>query len=64
MNSSAPIIIFGAGNLCRQVARAIPPALFCDNDPALWGTSRERIPIESPEKAVQRFPDATLVVAI
>jgi len=64
MNSSAPIVIFGAGNLGRRIVRVIRPALFCDNNPALWGTTWEGIPIESPESAVQRYPNATFVVAI
>ena len=64
MNSSAPIVIFGAGNLGRRVAKAVRPVLFCDNNRALWGTTREGVAIESPETAVRRYPDATFVVAI
>lgn len=64
MPLSAPIVVFGAGNLGRRVARAVHPILFCDNNRALWGTRCEGIPIESPATAVQRFPDATFVIAI
>lgn len=64
MDSSAPIVIFGAGNLGRRVAKAIRPVLFCDNNRALWGTAWDGIPIESPEIATQRYPYATFVVAI
>jgi FkbM family methyltransferase len=64
MNSSAPMVIFGAGNLGRRVARAIRPALFCDSNSTLWGTAWEGVPIESPETAVRRYPNAIFVVAI
>jgi FkbM family methyltransferase len=63
MNSS-PIVCFGAGNLGRRVARALHPVLFCDNKPALWHGVVEGIPVESPKVAVERFPEATFVVAI
>jgi len=57
-------VIFGAGNLGRCVARAVHPVLFSDNNPALWGTVCEGVPVESAEMAVQRHPDATFIVAI
>ena len=64
MKFHSPIVIFGAGNLGRRVAQAVHPVLFCDNNSALWGSACEGIPIESPETAVQRFPEATFVIAI
>jgi FkbM family methyltransferase len=64
MTLSPPVICFGAGNLGRRVARAIRPALFCDNNSSMWGTKVEGIPVESPRTAVERFPDATFVVSI
>jgi len=64
MKLTAPVVIFGAGNLGRRIARAVRPVLFCDNNRALWGTSWEGIPIESPSTAVQRFPNATFIIAI
>lgn len=64
MNLSAPIVIFGAGNLGRRVTRTIRPVLFCDNNRALWGTEWDKIPIESPQTAVQRYPGATFIYAI
>jgi FkbM family methyltransferase len=64
MNHSPSVVIFGAGNLGRRVARAIPPVLFCDNNRALWGTEWEGTPIESPEKAVRGYPSATFIIAI
>jgi FkbM family methyltransferase len=62
--SSSVIICFGAGNLGRRIARAAHPVLFCDNNSSLWHTSVAGIPVESPQLAVERFPDATFVVAI
>jgi FkbM family methyltransferase len=62
--SSFSIVCFGAGNLGRRVARAVNPVLFCDNNPSLWHTHIEGIPVESPKTAVERYPDATFVVAI
>jgi len=64
MNLSSPVVIFGAGNLGRRVARAIRPEMFCDNNRALWGTSWEGIFIQSPETAVQQYPSATFINAI
>jgi FkbM family methyltransferase len=64
MTSVPPIVCFGAGNLGRRVARAVHPVLICDNNPSLWNTTVDSIPVESPKTAVQRCPDATFVVAI
>ena len=64
MTVSSPTIIFGAGNLGRRVARAIRPALICDNKPSLWDNVIEGIPVVSPAVAIKRYPDAMFVVAI
>ena len=64
MNFSGHIVSFGAGNLGRRIAKAIHPVLICDSNPLLWGRVVEGIPVESPKAAVQRYPDATFVVAI
>lgn len=64
MSSLPQIVIFGAGNLGRRVARAVRPEMFCDNNRALWGTTWQGIPIEAPEAAVRRYPDSTFIVAI
>lgn len=64
MSSLLPVIILGAGNLGRRVARAVHPELFCDNNRSLWGTVVEGIRVESPAVAVQRYPNATFIVAI
>jgi len=62
--TSSPIVCFGAGNLGRRLARAVHPVLFCDNNPSLWHTHIEGIPVQAPKAAVERYPDATFVVAI
>jgi FkbM family methyltransferase len=62
--SSLPVVILGAGNLGRRVARAVRSELFCDNNPSLWGTVVDGIPVESPAAAAHRYPDATFIVAI
>jgi FkbM family methyltransferase len=64
LSVSVPFVIFGAGNLGRRIARAIRPVLICDSNPSLWGRLVEGIPVESPQAAVQRYPNATFVVAI
>jgi FkbM family methyltransferase len=64
MTVSVPIVIFGAGNLGRRIARATNPVLICDNNPSLWDSVVEGIPVVSPKVAVQRYPHATFVVAI
>jgi FkbM family methyltransferase len=64
MNLSAPIVILGAGNLGRRIARAIHPVLMCDNNPSLWNRVVEGIPVTSPKEAIRRYPEATFVVAI
>lgn len=63
MNHSS-IVCFGAGNLGRRLARVVRPLLFCDNNPALWNTQIDGVPVHSPKAAVDRYPDATFVVAI
>jgi FkbM family methyltransferase len=64
MTLSAPIIVFGAGNLGRRIARAVHPVLICDNNPSLWSGAIDGTSVVSPEVAVQRYPSATFVVAI
>src|SRR5579864_5273399 len=64
MTLSAPIIVFGAGNLGRRITRAVHPVLICDNNPSLWSGAIDGTSVVSPEVAVQRYPSATFVVAI
>jgi FkbM family methyltransferase len=58
------IVILGAGNLGRRVARAIRPPAFCDNNPSRQGTMIDGIPVISPKAAIEQYPEATFVVAI
>jgi FkbM family methyltransferase len=63
------LVIFGAGNLGRQIARTLQsagnsPLAFCDNNSASWGSSIEGVIVMSPAQAVASFPDAAFVVAI
>lgn len=64
MTLSSPIICFGAGNLGRRIARAVHPVMLCDNNSALWGTVCDGIPVESPDAAIKRYPNATFINAI
>ena len=64
MTPLGSIVILGAGNLGRRVARAVTPEVFCDNNSSLWGRFVDGIPVESPAAAVRRFPNSTFVVAI
>ena len=64
MTLSRPLVLFGAGNLGRRVARVLKPEMFCDNNRAVWGTVCEGIPIESPAIALERYPNATFVITI
>ena len=63
------LVIFGAGNLGRNIAQALRsggncPRAFCDNNPALWGKAIEGIAVMSPADAAAGFADAVFVVAI
>ena len=62
--NSFPIVCFGAGNLGRRVALVVQPVLFCDNNSSLWQSTVDGIPVESPKRAIERYPEATFVVAI
>ena len=48
------IILFGCGirfrNYMKVWGNAFPPAFIADNNRALWGTRRQGIPVEPPEK--------------
>ncbi len=61
-------MLFGAGNLGRRVLRTlkrigIAPIAFIDNNPALWGTALDGVPILSPAESASRFdPGETGVI--
>jgi FkbM family methyltransferase len=54
------LVLFGAGGLGRKslqgLRRAgIEPVAFSDNDPRLWGTSVQGVPVLAPADAAARF---------
>lgn len=54
------IILFGAGNLGKKalsglLGLGIKPLAFADNNPQIWGTEIEGIPVISPETAAETF---------
>lgn len=67
-NSS--LVLFGAGGLGQKTLaglrlKGIEPLAFSDNNPSLWGSTIDGIPVLSPESAAKRFGDkAAFVVTI
>ena len=67
---SAPIVLYGAGNLGRRTLRLLrthrqDAAAFIDNDPARWGTAVDGVPVLSVEDATSRFAaDGLAIVTI
>lgn len=56
------IVLFGAGQLGRKALAGlrglnIEPVAFTDNNPALWNSSIEGVPVYSPADAAARFKD-------
>jgi FkbM family methyltransferase len=64
------IVIFGAGRLGRAVAQGLAgtdlePVAFADNNPRVWGTSIDGLPVLSPQQAADRHSErAVFVVAV
>jgi FkbM family methyltransferase len=64
------IVLFGAGNLGRKMQRVlhlkgVDALAFSDNNPSLWGSSIEGIPVLSPREAASRFgSSAAFVISI
>lgn len=64
------LVLFGAGNLGRKTLAGlqkmnISPLAFADNNPRLWNTSLNGIPVLSPEDAAHKFgQNATFVITI
>lgn len=53
-------VLFGAGSMGHRALLAlrrigVEPLAVCDNNPALWGTQMEGIPVLSPAVACQQF---------
>src|SRR5579884_630497 len=66
-NRRDSIVLFGASRLGRRtldgLRRArIEPLGFSDNDPKLWGTDIEGVPVYSPADAVERFGSRAVFV--
>jgi FkbM family methyltransferase len=62
-----PIVLFGAGNLGRRTlallrAHERDVAAFIDNEPALWGSLVDGVPILSPTDAASRFAGNGLAI--
>lgn len=58
-----PFVLFGAGHLGRKVLKKLDalgkrPLAFIDNNPALWGTEVQGIPVMAPAE-VARMHDAS-----
>lgn len=58
--SGEAFVLFGAGNLGRKTlsgmrALGMEPIGFADNDPQLWDTSVDGIPVMSPSEAGRRY---------
>jgi FkbM family methyltransferase len=64
------IVLFGAGNLGRKIQKALrgkgdEVVAFADNNPLLWGSSIEGIPVLSPQEAASLFgSSAAFVISI
>ena len=59
-NLDRDFIVFGAGNLGRRVLRTLArngktPIALIDNNPSLWGTELDGIPIMSPTECAKRW---------
>jgi FkbM family methyltransferase len=68
--SDGSIVLFGAGRLGHKTLAALrsvrhAPVAIADNNPALWGTAIDGVPILAPADAGARFgKNATFVVTI
>lgn len=69
VSPGTPLVLFGAGNLGRRALHGLmrlgtPPIAFIDNNPKLWGTEIEGIPVFAPADAAARFASAAFIVTI
>jgi len=64
------LVLFGAGNFGRKTLDGlrqvgVEPLAFVDNDPLLWGTSVDGLPVLPPNQAITRFKnEAAWVITI
>ena len=66
-NTGDRYVLFGAGALgCQAYSRcreaSIPVLGFADNNPALWGTSVNGLPVYSPASAAQQFGSTAVFI--
>ncbi len=62
-----PIVLFGAGRLGRRTlsllrAHGRDVAAFIDNEPSLWGTGVDDVPVLSPADGSSRYADDGLAI--
>lgn len=67
-NTKKPIVIFGvkaSGLMCKSALDYLNIKLtcFCDNNPALYGTTIYGGKVLTPNEVAQKFPDAIVVVS-
>jgi FkbM family methyltransferase len=58
-----PFLLFGAGNLGRKALKKLiaidkTPVAFIDNNPKLWGTQIEGVPVMAPAEAAKIYDPA------
>jgi FkbM family methyltransferase len=64
------IVIFGAGRLGRSVCQGLmgtdlEPVAFVDNNPQVWGTEVQQLPVLSAQDAARKYSeDAAFIVSI
>lgn len=67
--SNHKIIIFGSGRYGKFFHALLEnkypgqAVAFCDNNSELWDSSLQGIPVLSPDKAVEKFPESMYVIA-
>lgn len=62
-----PFLLFGAGHLGRKVLKKLiaigkNPVAFIDNNPKLWGTEVQGVPVIAPAEAAKHYDAATMGV--
>ena len=59
-------VLFGAGRMCRNYllnyGEAYPPLFTCDNNPKMWGTEVDGLPVKSPEELKKLPPDCAIFI--
>ena len=59
-------VLFGAGRMCRNYllnyGEAYPPLFTCDNNPKMWGTTVDGLPVKSPEELRKLPPNCAIFI--